>query len=74
MLLEKGLTWSEKLNQQILSWRAEGLQSPHLAAYLLDMYEEQLEKEIAENSAETLEKAIQVVLPRSLRRMKSHAS
>lgn len=60
LLLDKGLTWSEKLMEQIHSWRKEGLKSPHLAAFLLDMYEELMENKKAENLEETLEKSLEL--------------
>nr|CAB3246668.1 fta protein [Phallusia mammillata] len=44
VLQDKGLTWSKSLCDQIHSWRGEGLRSPHLAAFLLDMFDEDLEK------------------------------
>lgn len=54
------MLWSDRLNKQVHSWRDEGLKSPHIAAYLLDMYEEQLEKSVAGNKDETLQSALKV--------------
>ncbi|XP_039251614.2 protein farnesyltransferase/geranylgeranyltransferase type-1 subunit alpha-like [Styela clava] len=60
ILLDRGLTWSEELNKKIHSWRGEGLKSPHLSAYLLDMYEEELGNKKTNDVKETLHKAMEL--------------
>jgi len=44
VLLEHGLTWSSELRSRVLEWRDEGLKSPHLTGFLVDLYLEDLEK------------------------------
>ena len=51
VLQERGLTWDQELRKQIHAWREEGLKSPYLTSFLLDMYGEDLENKRCDAAA-----------------------
>lgn len=59
MLQDKNLSWDPELCKRVHGWRDEGLKTPHIAAYLLDMYIEELESKQC-NTAEVLSKVKEV--------------
>lgn len=59
ILLERGLTWSSELRERVLGWREEGLKSPHLTGFIVDLYLEDLEKGNRDEN-ETLENVIKL--------------